>query len=179
MQNNQDNQPLASLPSSNIHLLILAQAMGPPSCVPNARHPQKPEAAPPPRPGARTLFSRSGELRIRDTVFPGEGKNGTTPQQGPSPPRAGAQLAALVCGKSSCHLTGTGSLRTPGEGFLGQAATPGPGRVPLLARPIWPSLGGRLAWLPAKKELVSCRRQLKERSEPSGSAPKRPILSSP
>lgn len=35
-----------------------------------------------------------------------------------------------------------------------------------------------MAWLPAKKELVSCRRQLKERSEPSGSAPKRPILSS-
>lgn len=35
-----------------------------------------------------------------------------------------------------------------------------------------------MAWLPAKKELVSCRRQLKERSELSGSAPKRPILSS-
>lgn len=175
MQTIKTTEPLASVPSSsNIHLLILAHHL----VFPAPSSPKYPKR-PLPLDRSRGSFSRSGELRIRDTVFPGEGKNGTTPQQGPSPPRAGAQLAALVCGKSSCHLTGIGSLGTPGEGFLGQAATPGPGRVPLLARPIWPSLGGRLAWLPAKKELVSCRRQLKERSEPSGSAPKRPILSSP
>lgn len=43
--------------------------------------------------------------------------------------------------------------------------------VPLLARPICPSLGGRLPWLPPKKALVSCRRQLKGSSPASGSAP--------
>lgn len=35
-------EPLASVPSSNIHLLISAQGIGPPPCVPSAKQPQIP-----------------------------------------------------------------------------------------------------------------------------------------
>lgn len=119
----------------------------------------------------------SGALRSRERGREGQHCSGDTPPKKKKTP-ASERLAALVCGKSCGRLAGNRSRGAPGRGFLGQAATPGPSRVPLLARPIWPSLGGRLAWLPAKKELVSWRRQLKERSEPSESAPKRPILSS-
>lgn len=140
-----------------------------------------PRPAPPPGPGVRALLPEvasieSGALRSRERGREGHKTAAGTPPPPETP--ADERLAALVCGKSCGRLAGNGSRGAPREGFLGQAATPGPGRIPLLARPIWPSLGGRLAWLPAKKELVSCRRQLKERSEPSGSAAKRPILSS-
>lgn len=47
-----------------------------------------------------------------------------------------------------------------------------------LALPICPSLGGRLAWEPPKKVLVSCRRQLKESWLTSFSPPKWAIFSS-
>lgn len=136
-------------------------------------------AGPSPSPGAgaplpETRSVESGAPRSRER---GSGEQHCSGDP-PTPTPACERPAALVCGTSCGRLAGNRSPEAPDGGFLGQAATPGPGRVPLLARPIWPSLGGRLAWLPAKKELVSWRRQLKERSEPSGSAPKRPILSS-
>lgn len=107
-----------------------------------------PPAGPSPSPGCQGSTSRGVEHRIRGIAFPGEGKRGTALQRGPPPPPlipACERLAALVCGKSCGRLAGNRLREAPGGGFLGQAATPGPGRVPLLARPIWPSLGGRLA----------------------------------
>lgn len=79
MQTIKTTEPLASVPSSNIHLLILAQGIGPPPLCSQCQAAPNTLSGPSPSTRSRGSFSRSGELRIRDTVFPGEGKNGTTP----------------------------------------------------------------------------------------------------
>lgn len=149
--------------------------MSPLQAAPNAL------VGPSPRPCAKALLPEvasiePGALRSQER---GRGKI-LTLQQGPPSTRPPPQTAAGCAGlRQELRALGGNCSRGAWGRISGSSGDFGSRPCTSLGSADLAQLGGRLAWLPAKKELVSCRRQLKERSEPSGSAPKRPILSSP